>query len=138
MRTNIMSSGKKPSEQILSEGDISVDRNIIKIGSTSYSVSSVGSVSLVSQDNNLGCILIVAALIISIIIGTYSDPVTGFVSFFIAAIVLILLNKSRVSAKNYSVVVKNSSGDQPIFTTKDEAQALRLKGAIEQAIRECA
>lgn len=59
----------------------------------------------------------------------------GFYFFFIILIIIAGIGKSKIEAATYKVMIKNSSGDQPILTTKNKEQALRLKSAIEEAIQ---
>lgn len=123
------------STPILSEGNFSVDSNIIKIGETSYSVSSIGSVSLKKEDSIFAGVLFLISLFFGFAIGSAEGFIWGFVSFFILLIIIATLGKSKIEVATYKVMIKNSSGDQPILTTKNKEQALRLKSAIEEAIQ---
>ncbi|MCH4092353.1 hypothetical protein [Acetobacter sp.] len=69
------------SDPILSEGNFSVDSNIIKIGETSYSVSSIGSVSLKKEDSIFSGIVFLISLFFGFMIGSSEGFIWGFISF---------------------------------------------------------
>ncbi|NHO33290.1 DUF6232 family protein [Acetobacter fallax] len=116
---------------IYSSGKINIDRNFIKVGNNSYSVPSIGSVSLKVTKFYWASVVALIALFIGV--GCFSDTPknegAGIFSIFICIIFTV-----ACFGKQYEVLIKNSSGDQPVFTTRDRKVATAIKAAVEEAM----
>lgn len=115
-------------QYIYKNGTISVDNSLIKIGNSSYSVSSVGSTTITKELDEAQVFLAIAGAVI-VIIGFCFYIIPGIIFLFI----WIKLAKKAPWHK-YTVLIKNSAGDHPALENADEVSATRLHQAIEQAI----
>lgn len=110
---------------IYSSDNVFIDRNVIRTKSATYSVASIGSVSIKEQPTALGMILIMFFLLASI--GSYQT--SGWLCFFFFICMVM-----SAKLKKYEVRIKNSSGDQPVFIAKKKNVADSIKAGIERAL----
>lgn len=114
---------------IFSEGEILIDKSLIRIGESTFSVASIGSISIKTEKTGTYGFCAFSIVVISIYLITIS---------WIIAIIFLLISLGVIENMNmnkYVILVKNSSGDQPILTLKENDKAQRIKQAIEEALR---
>lgn len=115
-------------QYIYNNGNITVDNSLIKIGSASYSVASIGSTTILKAiDPAQIWLAFFGAIIVLIGFGVYVIPgiIFAFIWYKLA---------KKAPWYKYTVLIKNSSGDHPALETADLTAANQLHQAIEQAI----
>lgn len=117
------------SEFLFNEKSVSVDRFFIKTKGNSYPVSSVSGVSKTKRVQYI-IIFIAFYNILALPLTISKSLLIGLAIFFAVWILSALL-----IPKIYVVSLKMSPKDAVILKTKDEAQAIRLQTAIENAIQ---
>ncbi|WP_308719229.1 DUF6232 family protein [Komagataeibacter xylinus] len=114
---------------ILSEGNIYIDKSLIKIGESTFSVSSIGSISIKKEKTGLFNFL--AFMVAAISLALIASSAYAAIAFFVVSCFII----GKLGLDKYIIIVKNSSGDQPLLTVKKKDQADRIKQAVEEALR---
>lgn len=115
-------------EYIYKIGNISVNQSLIKVGSASYSVASIGSTTILKALDAAQVWLAIFGGIIVII---------GFCFYIIPGIIFAFFwykLAQKAPWYKYTVLIKNSSGDHPALETADLTVAAQLHQAIERAI----
>ncbi|GFE94922.1 DUF6232 family protein [Acetobacter persici] len=113
---------------IYKNGNISVDGSLIKIGSASYSVASIGSTTILKAvDPAQIWLAFFGGIIVLVGFGFYVIPgiIFAFIWYKLA---------KKAPWYKYTVLIKNSSGDHPALEKADLTAATQLHQAIERAI----
>lgn len=112
-------------DAIYNSNGVFIDRNVMRTYDSTYSIASIGSVSIKTAPTVMGNIF----MTLTFIGGIWSYQTIGW--FSLIFVVFFCLAASR---HKYEVRIKNSSGDQPVFTTKDKDEADAIKSGIERAL----
>lgn len=118
-------------ESIFAQGEVSVTKTLVKIGSTSYPVNGIGSVLVRPRSISWKALAAgaVAALVGVSAMGQKDGIAVGLVLLAVAA-ALIWYALTRPDV----LVLRTSSGDQDALFSTDKDLMNRVKAAIETAV----
>lgn len=113
---------------IFKQGNVVIEKNLAKFGSTSYPIANIGSVSLVKIGTGLWKPSGVVLALMGAYLAVTSNREVGALLFLVGA-AMFFLTKAKSA-----LVLKTSSGDAQAISSSDHDLVMKIKSAIEQAI----